>query len=58
MNYKCIKKPTKMSAQIDMVWDELFNHIPSRLRWQDVKLNFLLGFVALILGLLGVLIAL
>ena len=32
------------------------NHIMTRLKWQDAKLNFILGFLGLILALLAVII--
>jgi len=49
-------KPESMKGQIDMLWDAVYNHIPTRLKWQDVKLNFILGFLGLILTLLAVII--
>ena len=57
MNCKHIEKPKTTKAQMDLVWRQAFNHIPSKLNWLDMKLNFILVFTALILGLLGVLIA-
>lgn len=48
-------KPQEQKDQISMLWDAVYNHIPARLKWQDVKLNFILGFMALILVVLGVL---
>lgn len=45
-------KPNTLEEQISMLWEACFNHIPSQLKWLDIKLTFILTFVALILGLL------
>lgn len=50
-------KPKTQKAQINMIWDALFNEIPHRLKWQDIKINFILVFVALILTGMGILLA-
>ncbi len=47
------KKPKSQKEQISMVWDALFNGIIHRVNFQDTKINFILGFMVLILGLLG-----
>ena len=52
-----LNKPKTIEAQIDQIWTEVFNHIPSQFRWMDMKLNFVLGFMALVVGLLAVVIA-
>jgi len=49
-------KPKTQKGQIDMLWEACFNHLPTRLKWVDTKVSFILGFTALILGLLGVLV--
>lgn len=36
--------------------DNDFRHLIKRVNFQDVKLNFLLGFLALVLALLGIII--
>jgi len=51
------EKPKTTKGQIDMMWDALFNALPHRLQWQDVKINFILTFVALILTGMGILLA-
>ena len=51
------KKPEDKDQQISMIWDALYNHVFHRLKTQDLKINFIFGFLALILALLGVLIA-
>lgn len=43
---------------MDMVWDAVFNHIPHRLDRQDLKLNLILAFGGISVGLIGVVIAL
>jgi len=46
------EKPGRLEDQVSMLWDAVWNHIPAQLAWQDKKINFILTFVALILGLL------
>ena len=54
-------KPLTLEEKIDLIWDACFNHLPSlfagcetRLKWQDVKMNFLLALLAIILAFLAV----
>jgi len=47
-------KPKTQRAQIDMMWDALFNGIPHRLKSQDIRINFILAFMALILAFMAV----
>ena len=49
-------KPKTQKGQIDMMWDAIFNAFPHRLKWQDIKINFILTFVALILAMIGILV--
>jgi len=49
------EKPKTTKGQVDALWDICSNHILGRLRWQDVKLNFILGFMGLVMVVLGVL---
>jgi len=58
--YKKPPKPRNPNKQLSMIWEQAFNHIPGelgkmhrRLYWQDVKLNFMLVLLALILASLG-----
>lgn len=58
--YEIPPKPEKPEDQISMMWDAIYNHIPSilrqqdrRFKWQDVKINFVLALIALILALLA-----
>lgn len=60
-SYEIPKKPERQKDQISMLWDAMYNHIPGilkeqdrRFKWQDVKINFILAFVALILGALTI----
>lgn len=48
------EKPDKQKDQISMLWDACFNDIPHRLKWQDVKINFILGFMGVVLTLIAV----
>jgi len=50
------EKPKAQKDQLSMLWDAVYNHIPTRIRWIDVKVNFMLGFLGLILGLLAILV--
>ena len=51
-------KPKSSKGQVDMLWDAVFNHIPTALRamekWNNVRFGFLMGFMALIVALLGI----
>ena len=47
-------KPKAAKDQVDMIWTQCFNHIPTKLKWLDVKLNFILVFMGLVLALLAV----
>ncbi len=48
------KKPDDVEGQISVLWDFMTNHVWSRLKWQDVKMNFVLVFLGLILALLAI----
>jgi hypothetical protein len=52
------KKPATQKAQIDMLWDGVFNHLPHRLDILGIKVNMMLAFGAGGLALLGIIIAL
>lgn len=52
------EKPNATKDQVSMLWDAVYNHLPSRLSWQDKKISFVLAITGLSLGLLGVIIAL
>ena len=53
-------KPRNPNKQLSMLWDYVYNHLTSslerqdrRLYWQDIKINFILILLALILASLG-----
>lgn len=57
-------KPHSQKQQISMLWDAVYNHLPTQLRqlydkqqWQDKKTTFVLVMLALVLAFLAVLIA-
>ncbi len=52
MDKRTQEKPKSEESQISMLWDAVYNHIPTQIKWLNVKLTFILTFVALILGLL------
>ena len=54
MKCKMPEKPEKQKDQIAQLWDAVYNHIPTQLRWQNIKINFILVFVGLILAALVV----
>lgn len=56
--YHCPEKPKSQKDMIDQMWWMLHNHIPSILNFQNLKINFILVFMALVLGLVAGLIAL
>ena len=49
-----LKKPKTMKAQVDVLWEVCTNHIPTRLKWLDVKVNFILAFTGLVLALVAI----
>jgi len=54
---KIPEKPKTQKAQIDMIWDAVFNSIAHRLKWQDLKITFILGFMVLVLAFMGLMMA-
>lgn len=59
-NYEIPPKPRSPNKQISMVWDYLYNHLPGRLAeqdrriwWQDIKINFIIVLIALILAFIA-----
>ena len=52
MSKKTDMKPRTTKDQVSMLWDAVYNHIPTQLAWQNMKINFILTFVAMILVLL------
>ena len=53
VNYpKKTEKPKNYKAQVSTLWDLVTNHILTWMYWQDVKMNFVLTFLALILAAL------
>ena len=53
---KIPEKPKTTKEQINMIWDALFNAIPHHLKSQDIRINFILAFMALILAMIGILV--
>lgn len=47
-------KPKTTKEQVDKLWDIVTNDIMTRLRWQDIKINFILTLVAIILALTAI----
>ena len=59
-NYEIPPKPENSNEQISMMWDFLYNHLPTRLNrqdykilWQDRKINFILVLVAILVACFG-----
>lgn len=50
------QKPETQKEQISTLWDIVCNHLFTKVNTHDIKINFILIFVGLILALLGVLI--
>ena len=48
------KKTVK--ERLEAIENQVFNHIPSRLAWQDKKLDFIIVFLMLLMALIGVII--
>ena len=47
-------KPGTEQAQIDMLWDGFYNHLPHWLNFIDTKQNFILALIGLTLALVAV----
>lgn len=54
----CPEKPKTQREQVDTLWDIVANHLWHKMYWLDIKLNFLLAFIAVILTLLGLVLGL
>ena len=54
---KMPKKPKSHEEQASTLWDIVNNCIWTKICWLDIKLNFILAFMALVLGLLGIILA-
>lgn len=48
------EKPDTQEKKVDMIWDFCFNHLPSRLWFQDIKINFLLALLAILIACFAV----
>jgi len=51
------KKPESLEEQVSMIWDALYNDVFHKLKFQDIKINFILTFLALLLTALGIMLA-
>jgi len=54
MKLETPEKPEEEKAQISMLWDAVWNHIPHQLAFIDTKFNFVFVFMGLVLALLGI----
>lgn len=57
MNDKTPVKALTDTDKIDQLWEAVFNHIPSQLRWQNTKINFILAINGVILALVALMVA-
>ena len=55
---KIPEKPQTLDEQVSMIWDAVFNHIFHRLKFQDIKINFILTFLGLMIAILVVMLTL
>ena len=51
---KIPKKPKTQKAQIDMMWDFLFNKFAHRMEFDDKRFGFIMALLALILAFMAV----
>jgi len=56
VNYKNVEKPESQEEQTEIIWNFLFNFIVHKLHFIDLKIGFILAFIAIMLALLGVLV--
>lgn len=54
MNNKIPDKPETMEEQVSVLWDIVCNHLWTRAKVQDLKLNFVLAFMTLLIAGLAV----
>lgn len=47
-------RPKSSKAQVEMLWEAMYNHVFTWMRWQDIKLNFVLVFLGLVVALLAI----
>jgi len=59
-NYEIPPKLQNPNDHVSMIWDFVWNHLPSRLNkqddkilWQDRKINFILVLVAILVACFG-----
>ena len=52
------EKASTTEGIIDQLWLAVFNHIPSRLNVMDMKVNFIMAFMGLILALVAIILVL
>lgn len=56
MNFKMPAKPKGTKEQVSTLWDVIANCVLTQLKVQNLKLTFVLVFMGIIIGFLGVLI--
>jgi hypothetical protein len=47
-------KPKSAAKQREMLWDGVFNHIPTRLNWIDLQIKFIMLLIAAMIALIAV----
>jgi len=47
-------KPDKQKDQISELWDACFNHLPTHIRWLNVKVNFILAMIGVVMAMVAV----
>ena len=47
-------KPATQAEKVDMLWDGFYNHLPHWLNLLDTKINFLLGFIGIVMALVSI----
>ncbi len=51
------KPPETMGEKLDVLYAFVCNHMNHRVKWLDIQQKFILVFLALILGLLGIIVS-
>lgn len=57
-NFAKPKKPEDRDEQISMMWDMLYNHLPTWMKFVEIRFNFNWLLFGIIIALLGCLIGL
>ncbi len=53
MRHDIPDKPDKQKDQLSELWDAVYNHLPTRINWLDIKINFILALLGVVIALIA-----